>query len=261
MPEPEPFLSLGLNAKPPSNPAEQLPAPETLQFHRAEHAPEPGTDPTQQRCLTCRNPITTEYFHVHGKVVCPACAKAIEAGQKAPPAHSLFKAFLFGLGAALAGCALYAIVAIVTGLEFSLIAIVIGYMVGKAIRHASGGLGGRPQQILAVLLTYFAITTSYIPVGIYTYAKQHRQQAQHTQQASPTLTDEDADDSSTNQPRVSLGSVLTRLLVLAFAAPFMSLSHAGDFLSLVIIAVGLQYAWRITGRNEIVVMGPYQAGT
>ena len=44
-------------------------------------------------------------------------------------------------------------------------------MVGNAIRHASNGLGGRPQQILAVTLTYFAISTSYIPVMIYQYWK------------------------------------------------------------------------------------------
>jgi hypothetical protein len=61
---------------------------------------------------------------------------------------------------------LYALVAILTGLEVGLIAILVGYMVGRAVRHGSGGLGGRPQQILAVVLTYFAITTSYLPVFV-----------------------------------------------------------------------------------------------
>ena len=187
--------------------------------------------------------------------------KSHRGRAKDPPVHSLFKAFLFGLGAAIAGCALYAVVAIVTGLELSLISIVIGYMVGKAIRHASGGLGGRPQQILAVLLTYFAITTSYIPVGIYTYSKQqHRQQIENTRGASTTATAGDADERSANAPPISLGAVLTRLLLLALAAPFLSISHAGNILSLIIIFIGLQYAWRITAKREIVVMGPYQPG-
>lgn len=43
----------------------------------------------------------------------------------------------------MAGCAIYATVAPVTGLEIGLIAILAGVMVGKAIRHAPGGLGGR----------------------------------------------------------------------------------------------------------------------
>ncbi len=71
----------------------------------------------------------------------------------------MLRAALYGAGAAL--------VAIVTGYEIGLISILVGITVGKAIRRGSHGWGGRPQQILAVALTYFAITSSYIPVAIY----------------------------------------------------------------------------------------------
>jgi hypothetical protein len=256
MPEPKPFLSLGLNAPPepaPAQPSEQLPAPESLQFRRAEHGPEPSQG--RQRCLACSQPIADTYFQVQGKVVCPACAKTIEARTMPPPAHSLFKAFLYGLGAAIAGCAIYATVAIVTGLQLSLISILIGYMVGKSILHASRGLGGRPQQILAVLLTYFAITTSYIPVGIYTYVKQHRQQPAADSDAPAAVT---PDDSVAKQHPTA--ALITGLLLLTVAAPFMGLSHATGLLSLLIIFFGLQYACRLTARRNIVIMGPYQAG-
>ena len=84
------------------------------------------------------------------------------------------RAALYGGGAALGGCPLYALVAIVLHAEIGLIAILVGWMVGKAIRHASYGRGGRPQQILAVTLTYFAITTSYIPVILYHVARDPR---------------------------------------------------------------------------------------
>src|SRR5674476_497773 len=100
-------------------------------------------------------------------------------------------AALYGRAAALGGCMLYALVAIVLHAEIGLIAILVGWMVGKAIRHGSYGRGGRPQQILAVALTYFAITTSYIPVILYQAARhprrvEQRQQAQtNARPASP----------------------------------------------------------------------------
>ena len=87
-------------------------------------------------------------------------------------------------GAALAGCALYAAVAILLHAEIGLIAILVGWMVGKAIRHGSYGRGGRPQQILAVALTYFAITTSYIPVILYQAARDPHRVEQRQQAAT-----------------------------------------------------------------------------
>ncbi len=101
-------------------------------------------------------------------MVCPRVRESrFRTGQQAPQPPSPLRAALYGGAAALGGCAIYALVAIVLKAEIGLIAILVGYMVGKAIRHASHGRGGRPQQILAVLFTYFAITTSYIAVFVY----------------------------------------------------------------------------------------------
>src|SRR5664279_4807982 len=148
------------------------PSPHDLQFQHAEpigaETPPGGSG---QICAACKQPVGGTYYHAHGHVVCPLCAQRIQAGQQAAPALSLMRAALYGGGAALAGCALYALVAIVLHAEIGLIAILVGWMVGKTIRHASYGHGGRRQQILAVLLTYFAITTSYIPVVLYQDAR------------------------------------------------------------------------------------------
>jgi len=189
-------------------------------------------------------------------VVCPLCAQRIQTGQQKPPAISLAHAFLYGGGAALGGCILYATVSILTGFEFGLMAIVVGIMVGKAIRYASKGRGGRPQQILAVTLTYFAITTSYIPVFIY-HAKD-RQGAQSTQ-AQQQPAQPDANSGGSARPAMSPGMAVMYLLMLAAAAPFLSLGHGvSGLISLFIIFIGLQRAWRLTGRSEILLMGPYQ---
>jgi hypothetical protein len=157
----------------------------------------------------------------------------------------------------LAGCALYAAVAIVLKAEIGLIAILVGWMVGKAIRHASYGYGGRRQQILAVVLTYFAITTSYIPVILYHAATNPRSVARQAQTPDAPASN---DAPTQARPRMSFGTAALFLLVLTAVAPFLSLtSGVSAWIGLFIIFIGLQYAWKLTGRREIVLTGPYQA--
>jgi hypothetical protein len=231
----------------------QAPAPESLQFQKAEPLPE--IDPNAQRCVLCKTPIGAAYFHANGQVVCPMCAERIQSGQQKPPAISLATAVLYGAGAALAGTIVYTAVAMM-GVEIGIIAIAVGYIVGKAVRAGSRGLGGRPQQILAVLLTYFSITTSYVAVGLYQYAK-NPQRVEQAKQASgkDATTPSDSTDSTKAAP--NLVGVLLFLLMLLIAAPFFGLGSIGGFISLFIIFIGLRQAWRMTGRSEILVTGPY----
>ena len=238
-------ISLNLT-KPADSAAAGVPVPvEQLQFRQAE--PVSGQT-SARRCAVCKMPIPGVYFQAAGVNLCPGCAERVRAGQQAPPVQSLLKAAVYGGGAAIAGCAIYATVAIAAHLELALIAILIGYMVGRAVRVGSNGLGGRPQQILAVVLTYFAITFSYVVVAIYALSQQHAPSAQGAIEAQPAA--------------MSLGGAIATLVVLAAGAPFLQLqqSGAGGLLSLLIIFFGLQRAWRITGRRELEIFGPYEAG-
>jgi len=245
---PDEPIALGLNAQPPTGSA---PPAEALQFRRAEPV---GTASTQ-RCFACQGPVSQTYYHASGRVVCPACAMRIQHGQQAPPVYSFPRALLFGAGAGLAGCAIYATVAIATGMEIGLIAILVGVMVGKAIRRASGGFGGRPQQILAVVLTYFSITTSYIPVIIWEVAHKSKMELARTGKGGPASNRAPASARPTSAARV-----IVYLLAVCAAAPFLSLtSGLSGLISLFIIFIGLKQAWSLTGRSEILVMGPYQA--
>jgi len=220
--------------------SDELPRAEDLQFHRAEPIPTGALE--QQpilRCRACQQVIPDEYYRAQtaggNVVVCGPCVQRIQSGQQSPPSSSLLHAVLYGGAAAIAGCALYAAVSIVTGLEVGIVAIVVGIMVGKAIRYASHGLGGRPQQILAVGLTYFAITTSYVSVFLFHALFQ-------TTKSTPSV------------------SAILYVLSLALIAPFMSLtsSPVSSLLSLFIIFIGLQRAWILTRRTGILVSGPYQ---
>ena len=183
-------------------------------------------DAPVRRCAVCQQLVPDQYYQAQGKVICPSCAERIRAGQQAQPSSSLARAVLYGTGAALAGCAIYATVAIVTGYEFALLAILVAWMVGKAIRYASNGRGGRPQQILAVVLTYFAITASYIPVAF------------HGSSVRPVIN--------------------AQLIGLMLAAPFLSLTSGfSGILTLIIIFVGISQAWKLTRASDILITGPY----
>ena len=233
----------------------QAPSPEELQFEHAEPiAAQPEARGPQ--CLVCHSSAGETYYHAQGQIVCHDCADRIQSGQQAPPAFSLLPAALYGAGAALAGCLLYAFVAIAFSLEIGILAILVGWMVGKAIRHASKGRGGRSQQILAVLLTYFSISTSYVVVMIYQVVQNPSiVQKQKTNDGTP----KDGEIKSA-EDRPAAGALVFSLLLLAGAAPFMGLTQGiSGIISLFIMFIGLQRAWRMTGRTDIVITGPYTA--
>lgn len=68
-----------------------------------------------------------------------------------------------GFVAALGGSVLYFAVAALTQREFGLVAVVVGFMVGKAVRRGARGRGGWVYQTLAISLTYLAIVSTYVP--------------------------------------------------------------------------------------------------
>ena len=227
------------------------PSPQDLQFQHAEPIAEAtSSEGSAPACVACKQPIGDTYYHAQGQVVCPPCAERIQAGRQAAPAHSLMRAALYGGAAALGGCMLYALVAIVLHAEIGLIAILVGWMVGKAIRHGSYGRGGRPQQILTVALTYFAITTSYIPVVLYQNARVVQTKNAPISSSAPRAA----------RPRMPFAAVALFLLVLTAVGPFVSLtSGISAWISLFILFIGLRYAWKLTARSEIPLMGPYHA--
>src|SRR5215475_6321852 len=72
-------------------------------------------------------------------------------------------ALVLGVLAAMAGAGLYFAITALTGYELGLVAIVVGLLVGSAVRWGSQRRGGWLYQGLAMFLTYSAIITTYIP--------------------------------------------------------------------------------------------------
>src|SRR5690349_9938430 len=132
-PDPAPLQSLGLNA----GEAAAAPAPtDALQFERAEYA---GAGPD---CAFCKKPAGASYYHVGRAVACLACSEQLRRLQSRPDRPLMLRAALYGLGAAIAGSILFALISL-SGFQFSIVAILVGYMVGKAIVRATHGRSSR----------------------------------------------------------------------------------------------------------------------
>jgi len=227
---------------------QEPPQPEDLQFQRAEF----GQQPPVSQCVVCKTPIADSYYQVNGKIVCPGCSQKVQAVQQTPEGVGTFwRAALYGLGAAIAGSILFAIVSL-TGFQFSIVAIVVGVMVGKAIRHVTKSRSSRAYQILAVALTYGALTSSEIALLL-------KQAAQDRDAQAAAKTSAVTPPKPVTPSATQFAAASAMLIGISLILPFIYVAHdfAGGLINLIIIGIGLLQAWRITRPINLQVMGPY----
>jgi hypothetical protein len=256
------------------------PTPETtgLQFDQAEISqPEPF------QCAACHRDLYSSYWEIGGKSVCESCRYTLqERLERRPGLSGGLKALAAGFGAALLGSGIYYGVRELTGYEIGLVAILVGYLVGRAVRWGSGNRGGRGFQILAVFLTYMAIVSTYLPPVLQAIAKQNEGKPAPTFSASPQAAPaagaptspmsaaSPASPTSANTAKpgpnpkggeIGLGGILLGiggLLLLVAIAPF--LAGVENLIGLVIIAIGVWQAWQINRRTNVEITGPFAVG-
>lgn len=249
--------------QPPDDPGDDL------QFDQAEH-----TEERALACSECGEAIGQSYYEVNGHVTCERCRVSIEERLRAGSSAGRFaRATALGLLAAGAGFGIYYGIAKLTDMEFSLIAIVVGVMVGAAVKRGSNGRGGWRYQLLAVFLTYTAIVSSYVPLMIEQFRGQAQSASDSTAQADtiPRVTAAPVTgDTATSPARlaadtlsapVTAGGFLLAVLLLVgfvYAVPF--LGGVQNILGILIIGIGLYAAWKTTGRTVLTVTGPYRVG-
>jgi hypothetical protein len=135
---------------------------DSLQFDQAEPATTTTAGPA---CAACGKALSDTYHTINDKVCCEACRRRIESDWTGGNGSTRAgKAFLLGLIGAAAGAGVYYAVLALTGYEIGLIAIVVGFLAGKGVRMGSGGRGGAGYQAMAMLLTYLAIVSTYVPL-------------------------------------------------------------------------------------------------
>jgi uncharacterized protein (DUF983 family) len=215
---------------------------QTPQFATAEYPP----NTSGLECAACRQPISGSYFQIRSAPVCEACTEKLRAQIPKDSQAAFVRALLFGVGGAVVGFALYVTVALTTGLIIGFVSLAVGYIVGKAMHMGSGGVGGRRYQVVAVLLTYLAVSMSAVPIAIEQSRLHHRNQTQET----------------TTQPEapVNLARTLAVLAWVGLVSPFLDLQDpVHGIIGLVILFVGLRFAWQLTAGRTPNVSGPYTA--
>lgn len=236
----------------------ETPESSPLQFDRADYGE--GTS-TQSTCATCSKPIDRVYYEVNGQVVCRHCVAQLQAQLAAGSALGRFtRAAAAGAAAAALGSGLYFGVAALTGYEFGLIAIVVGFAVGAAVRWGSRGRGGWVYQTLAIMLTYLAIVATYIPPVIAALREQDVQELSAVAESDASLGAgaEGAPTGGGSSGTPTLGRfvlAIALLLAIACAAPF--LAGLQNIIGLLIIGFGLYEAWKINRRTPLAISGPH----
>lgn len=225
----------------------------TPQFGTAEYIGTPGGD----HCQFCHQPIGGRYYRANAAMACPDCAGKMR-GELAKDTHAAFmRAILFGVGAAILGLILYATFAIVTGIVIGYASLAVGWLVGKAMVKGSNGVGGRRYQVVAVLLTYAAVSMAAIPVMI-DYARKHPSSSR-THKVAPAASSESPSDRLDDGQSPGVGAAIAQLALWGLASPFLELAGdpMGGLIGLVILFVGMRFAWRFTAARPLQIFGPF----
>ena len=185
--------------------------------------------------------------------------------------HAAFtRGLLFGIGGAILGLILYAAFGIITGWMIGYVSLAVGYIVGKAIKMGSGGIGGRRYQIAAVVLTYAAVSMAAVPIGISQMSKTRKaaptEQSQSLRspsgQPSANVSPAPRQKSPAPKPSMNLGAALVVLALIGLASPFLELQNPlQGMIGLVILFVGLRIAWQIARGTAIQILGPFKSAT
>ncbi len=118
-------------------------------------------------CSSCEVPITDAYFTLGEQAVCPGCKDSMsKAEPKGWGIARFMYAGMFGTFAGALGSGLWLGVAELTGYNLGIIAILVGFMVGAAVKVGSRERGGILYQLMAVSITYTAIAMTYVPMAV-----------------------------------------------------------------------------------------------
>jgi hypothetical protein len=203
---------------------------EGMQFDHAEFE---NSDAPAVACTACNRAIEGQYFEINHAVVCEPCRDAIEAQLKGGSGLArIVRATILGGGAAAISAVGYALFIRLTGLDWSLISVLVGFIVGTSVRKGSGGRGGSFYQAMAVLLTYLAVGLTHTSLAL----------------AGAGLPGD-----VWLQPAFLLG--ISELL---FKIPVMHAQNSP--ISILIIGFALWEAWKLNKPLKLIVTGPYRVG-
>jgi hypothetical protein len=189
--------------------------------------------PTEIKCAVCGGLVSGQKYLLNAQPACQRCAVA--AGAPVDSSAAFTTAVVYGIGAAFAGLAFYAGFTIAFHFYIGYVALGVGWMIAKAMMAGSKGIGGRKYQIVAVILTYFAISLASVPILV--------AEAYEKGQA------------------IDWAQFAGVLVVYGIASPILDIAGGMAFglIGLLILFVGCRIAWRLTAAKKVIVAKP--AGT
>ena len=246
----------------------------SLQFDKAEYS---GPQTGASVCGVCKQPIAQTYYTVNAAIVCDQCHGKVAAfATRGSKFGRAFAATALGLAAGLAGAALWYVVRRTTGYEIGLIAILVGVMVGVAVRKGSKGRGGRFYQTLAIVLTYGCICAQYMPDFVQAFVKQFREAQAAPARGGETSGGQIRRQKSGRKCTAGKGGAPgcrrtqardrqvyagpCRLIGRGFrlVAGSAVLGWAQNIIGLLIIGIALYEAWKINQQSPVRIAGPFQ---
>jgi hypothetical protein len=248
----------------------------SLQFDSATPGKMPGVAPAEGvKCAVCQRQISDKYFDINGQPACDRCRLNVARQAETPTGLVAFgKAAVYGLAASILGAIIYYAVIAITNFEIGLVAIAIGFMVGYAVRKATENRGGLRYQLLAVVLTYWAVGLAYTPF-LFTDDGEGEPQAQIEPASTGTAAEPvadilpaaaepdgepDAAPGGTSPDAVGMALAFGIMFALTWALPVLSVvsSMPGGLISAAIILFGMQQAWSMTAAPNLVITGPFR---
>ncbi|WP_263373199.1 hypothetical protein [Granulicella aggregans] len=138
-------------------------------------------------------------------------------------------AVAYGIAAAIVGSILYAAFNIVTHITIGYAAVGVGFLIGKAMLHATKGLGGRKFQVVAAALTYLSVSMAEIPEFLWEMHESHRAFVHYS------------------------AKLISLLVGFALASPFILVQHnfGSGLIGLFILFIGIRFAWRMTADRRL----------
>lgn len=239
-------------------------SPGNLQFDRAE----PTTAAAPTACTVCKQPLQNTYYAINGRAVCPSCRDKV--AQHAA-GGSFVNALLLGLGAAALGAGIYFGIEAVTGYEFGLVAVVVGLLVGSAVRKGSRGAGGWRYQALAIGLTYLAVVVTDSSLAVRELIRARSARADSTAAAlsarpadssataaAPVVVDSEANIGKSATATPTQTPIVALLLLLGFVLAMPFLIGFSSPLHFVIVGFALYEAWKLNRAPVFNISGPFQ---
>lgn len=248
-----------------------------IQFDQADFGqPQQGEAMATMACQVCQTPITSQYYVSGQAVVCPACYQAQMASTTGGSGFArLLRAAVFGIAAGFVGMLIWLTVRKLTSYEVGLIAILVGLMVGGAVRAGSRGRGGIGYQLLAVVITYCSIAANYVP-DVYQALREDTLEADSSHVETSSNSGSRAAGGPTSQPTTAsassvggeydienmgmvsrvamIGLFVVMIFAIAMVAPV--LGGVQNLIGLLIIGFALWEAWKMNRATHLQYSGP-----